>query len=130
MKRIRLKASFFAAALAAALAASDAIAASSSTPGPQSSWTDMQKYEFNVGKLAGALNLCRRYSLHAELQKLASLSPYGRKGLKSLLSFDGLTVGGCARVKGYAEDVLRDKERLQEYLEGRYNCSTGDCVER
>jgi hypothetical protein len=88
----------------------------------------MQKFEYYLGHLAGALNLCRRNSLYQEMRTLAVLTPYGQAGLDAWLAYDG--VNGCPGLSNSADDILEDKEKLLDYLQAKYDCSSGDCVER
>jgi len=114
--------------LLATAAAGGAQAATGAGHGPQSSWDDMQKFEYYLGDLAGALNLCRRYGLSQELRELAVLTPYGKAGLDAWLAYDG--VRGCPGLSNIAEDILEDKDKLLDYLKAKYDCSSGDCIER
>jgi len=123
-----MRAAFLISALLVGLSAGSTLAATGAGHGPQSSWNQMQKFEYYLGDLAGALNLCRRYSLYRELQALASLSPYGRKGIEAWLAYDG--VRGCPGLSDQAEEILQDKAKILEYLKDKYDCSSGDCVER
>lgn len=119
---------FLAAAAATLLLAFPAEAATGSKAGPSESWTQMQKYEYYIGQLAGALNLCRITDLAYELKELSDLSPYGRKGWRSLLSYDSIRGGRCT---SYAEDgreLLADREDLAAYLTETYDCPGGLCA--
>jgi hypothetical protein len=123
-----MRAAFLFSVLLVGLSAGSTLAATGAGLGPQSSWNQMQKFEYYLGDLAGALNLCRRFSLYRELHALASLSPYGRRGIQEWLVYDG--VRGCPGLSDQAEDILEDKAKILEYLTDKYDCSSGDCVER
>jgi len=119
---------FFSMAFLIGVPAGGALAATGAGHGPQSDWSQMQKFEYYLGDLAGALNLCRRYSLYQQLRELANMTPYGRKGLEAWLVYDG--VRGCPGLSKAAEEILQDKDRILEYLQHQYDCSSGECLER
>ena len=123
-----MKAAVILGAFLAAISTGPSYAAMGAGHGPQSSWNQMQKFEYYVGDLAGALNLCRRQGLYIQLREIAVLTPYGRKGMDAWLSYDG--VQGCPGLSNQAEEVLEDKEKLIDYLKTKYDCSSGHCVER
>jgi hypothetical protein len=116
--------------LMAGFSAGAALAATGSGPGPSSSWNQMQKFEYYLGDMAGALNVCRMYGLHSEILELASLSPYGKRGYQGWAVYDDIRGAVCGRVKNDAEKVLKDKVRLLEYLKSKYDCTSDGCVER
>ena len=122
-----MKFQVFAAAAATLLLALPVQAATGPKGGPSDSWTQMQKYEFYVGELAGALNLCRITDLAYDLKEVADLSPYGRKGWRSMLPFDGIRGGRCTTYVEAAREVLADRDKLTAYLKDQYDCSTGEC---
>ncbi|GAB4230819.1 MAG: hypothetical protein Tsb0032_37130 [Kiloniellaceae bacterium] len=124
-----MKFQVFAAAAATLLLALPVQAATGPKGGPSDSWTQMQKYEFYVGELAGALNLCRITDLAYDLKEVADLSPYGRKGWRSMLPFDGIRGGRCTTYVEAAREVLADRDKLTAYLKDQYDCSTGECDE-
>src|SRR3546814_3076251 len=84
-----------AAALLVAAISFGAVAATGPSVGPKASWDKMQKFEYYLGQLAGALNFCNSFELSGQVRELADLSPYGRKGWVSLLAFDDLRGGRC-----------------------------------
>ena len=116
--------------LLAAISAGTAQAAAGAGGGPLSSWNDMQKFEYYLGDMAGALNVCRMYGLYSEMHELANLSPYGRKGVQSWAAYDDIRGATCGRVRNAAERVLEDKPKLLDYLKAKYRCTAGGCVER
>lgn len=123
-----MRAAFLLGALLVGVTAGSSLAATGAGHGPQSSWNQMQKFEYYLGDLAGALNLCRRHGLYRQLHELASITPYGRKGLEAWLVYDG--VRGCPGLSDQAEEILQDKAKILEYLKHKYDCSSGSCVER
>ena len=116
--------------LVASLGTGTAFAAAVSGHGPSASWNEMQKFEYYIGDVAGALNLCRMYGKYAEMSQLAALTPYGKIGMKSRGPYDGIRGGSCGRISSAAEKILGDKEKLLDYLKAKYDCSSGKCVER
>lgn len=114
----------------ALLGSGTAQAAAGAGHGPSSSWNEMQKFEYYLGDLAGALNVCRMYGMYAEMRELASLTPYGKIGMQAWGPYDDIRGGVCGKVRGAAESVLGDKDKLLDYLRAKYTCSSGDCVER
>jgi len=97
---------------------------------PKSSWDQMQTLEYNIGRIAGGLDLCRRYSLSQGMQSIAKLSPYGNLGMDKMRAFDAIRGGGCTSMAREAEKLLGDKDKLLDYLKAKYDCSEGNCVER
>ncbi len=119
----------FAALVATVMFASAAEAARGPKGGPSDSWTRMQKFEYYVGELAGALNLCRITDLAYELKELSDLTPYGRKGWRSMLPYDSISGGRCTSYAESGREILADRERLLAYLTDKYDCPGGDCAE-
>ncbi|WP_193371257.1 hypothetical protein [Pelagibius marinus] len=107
-----------------------AFAAAGAGGGPSDSWNEMQKFEYYLGDIAGALNVCRMYGMHAEMRELASLSPYGKIGMQAWAAYDDIRGGVCGRVRTAAESVLSDKDKVLDYLRAKYDCSSGECIER
>ncbi|WP_193370045.1 hypothetical protein [Pelagibius marinus] len=87
----------------------------------------MQKFEFYLGELAGVLNLCRITDLAYELKELSDLTPYGRKGWRSTLSYDSIRGGRCTRYAERAREVLADRDKILAHLTETYDCPGGDC---
>jgi len=118
--------------LAAVLAVfiSPALAAAATGPkvGAKDSWDEMQKFEYQIGQLAGALNMCNNFGLSARLRELSDLSPYGRKGWASLLSFDDIRGGRCGSYAESAKKLLDDRDKLRGYLTEKYHCPGGECA--
>lgn len=117
-----------AAAFLAALVPAAAMAATGSNPGPQSSWDNMQKFEYHVGQTAGALNICGHFDYARRLKELADLSPYGRKGWAGIQVYDSIRGGYCGQIAADAEEILADRDRLFDYLTAKYDCPQGYCM--
>ena len=98
-----------------------AVAATGPKVGPKDSWDDMQKFEYYVGQLGSALNLCNYFGLANQLHELVKLTPYGKRGWDSLLAFDDIRGGRCGSYAEDARKLLEDRERLIEYLTDKYN---------
>ncbi|MEO3429851.1 hypothetical protein AAFN88_13385 [Pelagibius sp. CAU 1746] len=107
-----------------------AYAAAGAGHGPSDSWAEMQKFEYYLGDLAGALEVCRMYGMHAEMRELASLTPYGAIGMQAWAAYDDIRGGVCGRVRTAAKSVLGDKDKLLDYLRAKYDCRSGACIER
>jgi hypothetical protein len=115
----------------AGLGTGSAFAGMGAGHGPSSSWDEMQKFEYYMGDLAGALNVCSMYGLHAQMRELASLTPYGKKGMQAWAAYDGIKGGQCGKIAKWAESVLGDKDKLLDYLNEKYDCGGGGkCQER
>ena len=114
--------------LAAVTAGGAAQAATGTGARPPGSCDDMQQLEYNIGRIAIALDLCRRFSMSQEMQAIANLTPYGKLGMDKMRNFDGIS--GCGSIANNAEGLLGDKAKVIEYLKIKYDCSTADCIER
>lgn len=110
------------------LSAGDASAAAGPGTQPQSSWNDMQTLEYNIGRIAGGLQLCNRFTMAREMQEIADLTPYGKLGVRKMLVYDSMR--GCGSLANNAETILGDKDKLMEYLKIKYDCSGEVCVAR
>lgn len=117
-----------AAVLAVCLSPALAVAATGPKVGPKESWDEMQKFEYQIGQLAGALNMCNSFGLSARLRELSDLSPYGRQGWASLLGFDDIRGGRCGSYADSAEKLLNDRDKLWGYLTEKYDCPGGECA--
>lgn len=109
-----------AAVLAVSLSPAVAVAAAGPKVGPRDSWDDMQKFEYYMGQLGSALNLCNYFDLANQLHELVDLTPYGQRGWKSLLVFDQILGGRCSSYAEDARKLLEDRERLVQYLTDKY----------
>ena len=103
-------------------------AAAGSGHRPSEHWSEMQKLEFYMGRIAGALSICRNFAMASELKELASLSPYGRKGLASVQAYDSIRGGFCGKLAADGEALLADRDQLWAYLTERYDCPSGECA--
>jgi len=115
-------------ALFVGLAANVAEAAMGAGTRPKASWDDMQTFEYNIGRMAGGLQLCRRFEMAKQMGAIAELTPYGKLGMRKMRAFDGLR--GCGGLANNAEDLLKDKDKLIDYMKAKYDCSGEECVER
>ena len=96
--------------------------------GPNPNWTDMQKTEWYIGYMSKAAAICRFYDKASALSALASLSPYGRIGLRSF-SGDGFYGAACQGIGEDADALLGDKSAFTEYFAAIYDCEAGgDCT--
>jgi hypothetical protein len=50
--------------------------------------------------------------------------------LRAWGSYDDIMGAACGRVAKDAEEILNDEDKIVDYLEAKYDCSSGDCVER
>ena len=110
-----------AAALGAMVLSLAAEAATGPRMGPKESWSEMQKYEYYIGQLSAALNLCNHFDLSTQMKALADLTPYGQKGWQSLQAFDDIRGGRCGSYADDAHDILEDAEKLRHYLSEQYD---------
>ncbi len=103
-------------------------AAAGSGARPSEDWSEMQKLEYYIGQIGGALSICGYHSLSRDLTELAQLSPYGRKGLASIRVYDSIKGGYCGKLAADGEKLVADRDQLYAYLTNRYNCPGGQCV--
>ncbi len=96
--------------------------------GPRESWGEMQKLEYYIGQLGGALAICGYHSMSSEFAQLAKMSPYGRKGLASVAAYDSIKGGYCGKLAADGEALLADRDQLWAYLTDRYDCPGGECA--
>lgn len=95
---------------------------------PSENWSEMQKLEYYLGRLGGALQICGYYTLSRDLLELAELSPYGRKGLASIRAYDAIKGGYCGKLAAEGETLIADRDQLYAYLTRRYDCPDGQCA--
>ncbi|WP_299617039.1 hypothetical protein [Pelagibius sp.] len=92
--------------------------------GPNPQWSDSQKFEWYLGYMSKATAICSDYAAATELGNLASLSPYGRKGM-AVTTGDGFYGAACAGIRKEAADLLSEKDDIGRYLASLYNCDPG-----
>lgn len=85
---------------------------------PSKDWTDMQKLEWDVGTLAGAAQLCGLLAKGRKIQVFMKKSPYFRKGLNKMSSFDGYR--GCGRLGKIIDDFVKVKDKWEYYFNSTY----------
>lgn len=107
-------------------AAGGAQAGMLTAPGPNPSWTDMQKFEWYLGYMARAAQTCGTYTESAVLSRLARMTPYGDIGLGSV-SGDGFAGPVCGRINNEAKELAADAQKIEEYIEATYNCTGEGC---
>lgn len=95
-------------------------------PGPNPNWTEMQTYEWYIGFLARASQICRAYGEAAVLSRLARMSPYGAVGFAQNPA-DGFLGNGCVRLRDRAAEMVADAAKIEDYIEATYNCSDDGC---
>lgn len=92
--------------------------------GPNSQWSDAQKFEWYLGYMSKAAAICSDYAAATELGNLASLSPYGRKGM-AVTTGDGFYGAACAGIRKEAADLVSEKDDIGRYLAVLYDCDPG-----
>jgi hypothetical protein len=97
-----------------------------SSGGPNPNWTDMQKYEWYIGYVARASQICGAHVEAAVLNRLARMSPYGSIGYGQRRG-DGFLRNACLRITEDAKEMVADAERIEAYIEATYNCSDDGC---
>lgn len=105
---------------------SGARAGTLAAPGPNPTWTDMQKFEWYLGYMARAANTCGTYTESAVLRQLARMTPYGDIGLGSV-SGDGFAGPVCGRLNNEARELAADADKIRGYLEATYDCQAEQC---
>ena len=95
-------------------------------PGPNPNWTDMQKFEWDLGFMARAAQICGSHTEAAVLHRLARMSPYGSIGLRAVTG-DGFARPVCGGINNDAKALVADAKKIEEYLEATYSCRGEDC---
>lgn len=119
---------FFAIAALVWILPAGAQAATGAGARPSADWSEMQKLEFYIGQLGGALNICGYFELSRDLTELAKLSPYGRKGLASIRVYDSIKGGYCGKLAADGKVLVGDHDKLLAYLQDTYDCVAGQCA--
>jgi len=101
-------------------------AAIMSSGGPNPEWTDMQKYEWYVGYIARASQICGAHVEAGTLNRLARMSPYGAIGLNQMRG-DSFLRNACLRIAEDAREMVADAERIEQYIEATYKCRDDGC---
>jgi hypothetical protein len=102
------------------------LAASIPVGGPNPNWTDMQKYEWYIGRMAAAAQMCGAYDEAGVLNRLARMSPYGGIGLGQMRG-DDFYGPACVEIAADAKDIVADASKIEEYLEATYGCEGEGC---
>lgn len=108
------------------LSSGAAHAASIPVGGPNPNWTDNQKFEWYIGRLATAAQICGAYAEAGVLNRLARMSPYGGIGLGQMRG-DGFYGAACVEVTADAKELVADAEQIEKYLEATYRCESDNC---
>lgn len=107
-------------------AAGSAFAGKLAAPGPNPAWTEMQKFEWYLGYLARAAQVCGSYDEAGVLNRLARMSPYGDVGLGAVMA-DGFAGPVCGRINNSAKELAADAGEIERFLEATYDCSGEEC---
>ena len=110
----------------AALPSGATLAASIPVGGPNPNWTDMQKFEWYIGRMAAAAQMCAAYDEAAVLNRLARMSPYGGIGLGQMRG-DDFYGPACVEIAADAKDIVADASKIEAYLEATYGCEGEGC---
>lgn len=122
MRVFLLSLSFFSLLVAAGAASAGKLAA----PGPNPTWTEMQKFEWYLGYLSRAAQVCGSYEEAGVLNRLARMSPYGGVGLGAVTG-DGFVGPVCGRINNSAKELVADAAEIERFLEATYDCSGEEC---
>lgn len=102
------------------------LAASIPVGGPNPNWTDMQKFEWYIGRMATAAQMCGAFEEAGVLNRLARMSPYGGIGLGQMRG-DDFYGPACVGITADAKDLVADAPKIEEYLEATYGCKGEGC---
>lgn len=97
-----------------------------SAPGPNPNWTRMQKFEWYLGYMSRAAQVCGNYDAAGTLHALARMTPYGGAGMSTVMG-DGFAGPVCGRINKEAGEMAADAEQIQAYIETTYNCTGEGC---
>jgi hypothetical protein len=126
MRRLSTFLSLSVVLLACALGATTPRAASIPVGGPNPNWTEMQKFEWYVGRMAQAAQMCGAYTEAGILNRLARMSPYGSIGIAQMRG-DDFYGPACVEISADAKGLVADAKKIEEYLEVTYGCRGEDC---
>src|SRR3546814_17802474 len=129
MRRSSLCSTLRAALLALALSPAAPQAAIISSPGPDPNWTEMQEFEWYVGYLARASQICGAYDESAVLTRLARMTLYGAIGLAQNRA-DGFLGAACVRLRKAADEMVADAAQIARNIEPHYDCRDEGCLNR
>lgn len=108
------------------LTAGAAQAASIPIGGANPNWTDMQKFEWYLGRMAKAAAMCGAYTESGILHRLARMSPYAGIGMAQMRG-DGFYGPACVGITADAKGLAADAEKIEAYLEATYGCKGEGC---
>lgn len=94
--------------------------------GPNPNWTDMQKFEWYIGRMATAAQMCAAHEEAGVLNRLARMSPYGGIGLGQMRG-DDFYGPACVEIAADAKDLVADAAKIEAYLEATYGCKGEGC---
>ena len=97
-----------------------------SAPGANPNWTKMQQFEWYLGYMARAANLCGSFQESAVLHRLARMTPYGDIGLGAIMG-DGFSGPVCGGINNEAKELAADAKKIEGYLEATYDCTGEGC---
>jgi hypothetical protein len=126
MRRLSTFLSLSVVLLACALGATTPHAASIPVGGPNPNWTEMQKFEWYVGRMAQAAQMCGAYTEAGILNRLARMSPYGSIGVAQMRG-DDFYGPACVEISADAKGLVVDANKIEEYLEVTYGCRGEEC---
>ena len=86
--------------------------------GPPADLTDIQKAEWEIGKLVGFAEICSYSSKASKIIRFMKKSPHFQSGYKETRKID--TVRGCPKITKYLDDILGEKENWEKYLNATY----------
>ena len=97
-----------------------------SAPGPNPNWTKMQQFEWYLGYMSRAANMCGSFQEAGILDRLARMTPYGNIGQGAVMG-DGFSGTACVDINASAKELAADAKKIEEYIEATYNCTDEAC---